>query len=264
MMTEAEALVTILARTDAIWRPLRGEDWTRPTPTNLYEARTRFADVGVRWTAPGDEAERKRAQRALEVIEAAGLVIVRRGKRQVNVRLTDSGEMIVRSLCGLPNLDQAGPTVREVIELETKPKGEPFAAICSELWLGRLKDYANTARCNGSLWDVQATLLPALCREWVTAESDPDGRAYYSATRRGRAQAKLPAPTLPASLPEYDDQAAALYLDTTREFREALRRAKPNCPGEIGFLPLPASLDIRKPRFRRNSGTNRGTAAKEQ
>jgi len=58
--------------------------------------------------------------------------------------------------------------------------------------------------------------------------------------------AKLPPPTLPADLPPADEDAADLYDDEAIAARERLRHSKPDCAGEIGYLPLPASIDIRR------------------
>jgi hypothetical protein len=249
-MTEQDAaLVRILAATDAVWKPMRQEDWVRPTPTVLYEHRTRFASKGVPWHS-GDptEAGRKASQRTLEDLASAGLLTLHGRERRAAVRLTEKGDIVARALADLPNVDDAHSSLREVIRLESSGDGQ--GPMASELWLAELPNYSNNDDCYLELWIVQRLLLPALWRGWIDADSDCCGRVYYSATADGRQLAKLPPPTLPANLPPPDEDAAELYDSEVIAARERLRQAKPDCAGEIGYLPLPASIDIR-PRVRR-------------
>jgi len=171
-MTEQDAvLVRILAATDAVWKPMRQEDWVRPTPTVLYEHRKRFASTGVPWHSGNpSEAGRKASQRTLEFLASAGLATLHGRERRAAVRLTEKGDTVARALADLPNVDDAHFYLQEVIRQETTGDGQ--GPMASELWLADLRNYSNTDHCRTELWIVQRLLLPTLWRGWMNAESD--------------------------------------------------------------------------------------------
>ncbi|MCG2683979.1 MAG: hypothetical protein L6306_10240 [Planctomycetales bacterium] len=254
--TGDKILIRVLAVMDAIWLPLRRVDWVAPTPTVLYEHRKRYPTVGVPFgTGGGREDSRKNRQRELNELAAAGLLTIGGESRRVGVKLSEKAEIALRSLCGLPNLDEAHATLRRVISLEG---GDQWPGpLCSELWLAGRGDY--TDGIGEELWDAQNLLLPALCRQWIEGHSDWHGRVWYFATDAGRKIAALPAPKMPSELPEYSESANALYMKETLAARERLRRAKPQCPSELGYCPMSASLEIahtRRERMRRRKAKN--------
>ena len=136
-----------------------------------------------------------------------------------------------------------------MIELSVKAN-ESHVPLCSELWLAGLKAYANTSGCKVALWRVSQQLAPVLARGFVESRSDIHGRAYYIVSDAGREAATLPPPIMP-SLPEYNDTANELYHAETLAARERLRTAPPANPSEIGFCPLPCSLNLQHPRTRK-------------
>lgn len=249
-MRENDAvLVTILAETDAIWRPLRGADWQARCGGILFRRRREFQARGVRSVGGGDGTARQAHARQLDGLAVAGdlLVYHGRGTGGVYVRLTDTAEHRLRALCDLPSLADAHALLRRVIELE-RPGG-PDGFLCSELWLAGLPNYTGDYMIR--LLPIQRSALPALSRGWLLAPSDCYGRTYYQSTATGRELAAQPAPILPPDLPEPDEEAASLYDELNVTYREQLRAMAGDGQGDIGPVPLPASLQLTKPRRRR-------------
>jgi hypothetical protein len=249
-MTEHDAiLVQILAATDAVWRPLRRADWARQTPGVVYEYRHRFPSSGVPLGLPDpSETGRKAVQRGMEDLASRGFVTLHGRERRASVRLTEHSDILARQLVGLPNVNKAHAALRQTIELQAT--GDGLGPLTSELWLAELHDYADTDKCRQKLIAVQESLLPALWRGWVESNSDCVGRVWYWATDLGRKVAKLSAPTLPSDLPSADVDADKLYSNELLAYRARLRNSRPDVPGEIGFIPLPASIAIRRPKLK--------------
>jgi hypothetical protein len=252
-MTEQECLVRLLAFSDAIFLPMRLADWVAPMPTILYERRERFATGGLPWhSGEASETGRKKDQRTLERLVADGLLTVHGGERRTSAKLSEAGDVYARALAGMPNVADAHGLLADVIRLEKS--GDGFSPMVREIWLAGLADYApGDDSCGRKILAVQDCALPGLNRGWLKTESDCEGRAWYLATPFGRKVAKEPAPTLPDDLPEADPEAEELYDREVVAFRGKLRQILPANPREIGFLPLPESINIspkreRKPR----------------
>jgi len=235
-------LIDVLAATDAVFRPMRASDWVTPAPSNLLAARQRFAVSGVILaTGGGDVTARKQQERTLAGLAADGLVELHGAGRGHGVRLTSSGDAYARSLCGLPSVATAHAALQRVILLSGVADGK---ILTSELSLCGLQNYTDS--CQSKLWEVSLTLAPALSRGWVESRSDVHGRAYYTPTDAGLDAATEEAPAMPEDLPAYNDEANEHYHEATVATRAALRTQKPSNPGEVGPIPLPASLTIRK------------------
>jgi hypothetical protein len=237
MSPDLRILIEVLAGQDAVWRPLRKIDWdSTGTPAALYRARCAFPGAGAPWQSDSaGEADRKRDLRRLERLADAEMVsLFRPAARSIGARLTDAGEALARAVADLPNLDEGHE------------------------WMGRLLRYGPDASVNecvlysgdptanyppeieeADLAFLQAALLPALSRGFVTAGSDVAGRVYYSIEPAGIGWARGPAPEMP-ELPPCDDALADLYVALTRDRRAEYRR-QPKRDGELGFIPLPVS-----------------------
>ena len=250
MTQDNEVLVTLLAMTDATWRPMRGADWQARAGGVLWARRREYRDRGgIPWIGGGDATARQASGRMLDALAADGDVLVHRtrGTGGVFVKLTDSAEHRLRALCDLPSIADARALLLRVIELE-RPGG-PDGRLCSELWLAGLKNYVGDYMVK--LFEVQRSALPGLCRGWLLAPSDCYGRTFYAATPIGREVASKP-PTLPADLPGPDQEAIELYDSATTEYRERLRAMRPE-GSDIGPCPLPCSIDLPRPRRRRGA-----------
>lgn len=240
MKIENSVLVGILAATDAIWLPLR--DWTAPRPANTYAARRSFAAGGVPWaSAETTEAGRKRSQRCLEELVAAGLVVGRKPKRAktLSVRLSDAADHAARRLCGLADEEGGVATLREV-----GGRSERRAELLTDVWV------PETALNDGRGWGdhhqeelatVEQMALPALVRGWLDSRADSEGRVYYAVTARGW---KLIDANREAQEPHSEDGSPAaldLYQDRIAAALARLGTAEPP-RGDIGEIPLPVSM----------------------
>lgn len=245
-MNETDTLlVRILAETDALWRPMRAADWVGDAAGVLHERRQRYATAGVQLDQP-DRTIRSRMPflRLLDAMQASGLLTHQSHDKRHHAKLTDTGEVIARRLVGGPELDEAHALLRRLVALEVDT---PHGRLCSELWLANARNYgppqATTAIC-----EVEFIVLPALAREFAVSRSDMHGRVWYLATPAGRAFAAGPAPIMPPDLPEPSGDACDLYHDVLLAARAALRDAEPDAPGELGYVPLPCSIDVTRPK----------------
>jgi len=243
MIEKDKLIVRILAGADGFFLPMRSADWPPPGPTTIFEHRTRFQSSGVPWnTGSGSETERKSQQRTLKSLSVDGLIEIFSHRRRLGVRLSERGDNFARALVGLPPVDFCHSLLCRIIDLESSADG--LAPMTSELWLAGIENYG-VADYQLKLWVLEDELLPALCRGWVSSNSDLHGRVYYSATALGRQIAQTPPPILPADLPQRNEEAWDLYFSERRGFREKLRSMKPDHTSEIGYIPLPCSIDLR-------------------
>lgn len=246
--TNTTTLIDVLARTDAIFRPMRKADWVPPAPSNLWEARRRFSSAGVLWRVGGGGANRLAGERELVGLQEMSLLVLCGKAKRSGVRLSETAEIGVRALCGLP-LDAHAALCRVVLLTEERE------GLCSELWIAELDEYADTDDCRNALWETMLLVLPALVRGWVASNSDVQGAVYYYPTPAGLAAAQLPAPALPTNSPKWSEPIGRFYHDQTIAARQRLRTSKPSSPSEIGECPLSASLDLRRPRRRKGATT---------
>ena len=246
-MNEQDRIMTaILSRTDAIFRPLRSMDWASPGPTNLWQARQDFLTGGVGLNAGGSEVNRKEHQRLLDGLVGDGLITKSGSGRAARFKLIDVSEAHIRALCGLPSLADSYEFLIRVIDLERETDHGPLTP---EYILTGTTNYEQSPDFTHKIFELELLVLPAIIHGWLDAGSDIHGRTYFSATALGRQIATSLPPSPPANLPSYDDATNDLYLSTRRKYREELRTAKPKNPSEIGFVPLPCSIDFhpRKP-----------------
>ena len=240
----ASVLVQVLGDTDAVWIPSR--TWNRPRPTNVYFARRAFAKGGVPWESGGaTEADRKAAQRALEVLAKSGAVKVCRPHRvkTLAVKLTDTGEAEARKLVGLPGMYSGWLSAAEVARHSKRP-GE--AALMTDVWVSERKligerppdEYRREAVL------VEEMMLPALVRNYVGSCGDRYGRIYYALTPAGWAWLDAgDAPPADDLDGEPNRDARVLYYERVRAALNRLDVADPPDPKEIGGLPLPVAIE---------------------
>jgi hypothetical protein len=103
---------------------------------------------------------------------------------------------------------------------------EPDDNIVSETWLAGVKnDYSKSTNL---LFELENVFYPALCRNYVTSQSDLDGNVAYRLTETGREVLDHPDVfSVDSELPTFDVGAVDLYFEAIQAAREELQTAKP-------------------------------------
>jgi hypothetical protein len=228
-------LVHLLAAQDAILRPIRR--WAAAPA--VYAARREFPRLGVRWQVRGQTAAgRKRAERALDELVAAGSVGVTRRGKAVYVRLSAQADDHARRLCGLPGIDAGLCTVAAVAQRSTFPP-----RLLTDFWV------AETDLSDGQGWRagrsaelviIEDFALPALAAGWLDSRTTTLGHCYYAVTPAGHARledADDPAVAEARTVPALAD----LYC---RRLRVELARLESADPGRIDLDPPPLPVAI--------------------
>jgi len=215
-------LISLLAATDTLWRPGRRDVVGNDQAVAICERRNQFFKYGMPFQlGGGDDASRKSAERVASELEKLPDVIFRRRKnKRVFWRLSDQGDWRLRSRCGSFGVSSMLTVMAALrCHMQDVPH-EPDDNIVCETWLAGVDGTGSTDR----LFDLECILYPALCRGWVTSNSDLDGRVAYLLTEAGReALDHLD----DVDLPPYDQAAVDLYFDALLVAREELQAAKP-------------------------------------
>ena len=240
-------LVQLLGATHAIWIPTR--TWNLKLPTNVYFARERFRQCGVRW-ASGERsgAAQQAASRAMSALRRDGLITSTRpaGVKTLYGKLTDRGETRACALADSPGLVDALDSLTALAALESTPDALPSGWVSEGLLLGwtdqtRPTDLHEFRMATGEL---TTEFFWGLTREWLQATSDVSGSAYYRLTPAGRAILADP-PAIPKRLPKFDEAAAELYNESRKASRQEIFQAdEPDA--EIGDCPLSCSPTTRR------------------
>ena len=231
-----ETLVRILARTDAVFLPLRRwEPQQRVTAT--YEARQAYRSAGVPWHVGGGAADRQRGARTLARLEKATMLTVfRSAVRPTGVRLRPFAEARARALAGLPPLPESRKLLRRVAALqEASARGNG----AWESWLAGVEWKDTREReARQKLVAVEEKALPALVRRWLLAGSTLEGHVCYMVTEAGReALGHTQDGESQGAAPE--ETARRLYYEELKEAQASLLAQAPQRPGELGMIPIP-------------------------
>ncbi len=238
--THRELVVSILGATDATWLPARdprSRQWL-----NTYASRRAFrSGLGGPWrpSAGGTERVRKRRQRDLDELEAAGLLVLsrRRESRLIGATLTPAGEELARALCGLPGWQESLSAEDELRRLA----GSEFAAVeggwISEIGLTNC-GYGDDMD-SAELVLVENMLLPALVAGRVESLSDLLGHAWFRLTDAGG----LDGPTNPTDVEPCGDLRDLYELELARHLDQF--QAKPQTRHEIGKIPMRSAIQTK-------------------
>lgn len=208
---------------------------TRVGSPALLRFERSFCLTGFPLTVAAAIRARKAWERVLCEIEETGQVVFRRrrGKR-VGVRLSDGGDWRLRRRCCLSDWPEAA-TVLLCIDAHEN-QGPSGNSVAETFLIG--SDYDGTPLFRDRLLSLEEVLAPALCRCWVNAWSDCEGRTAYSLTHAGRAvlRGELRPPAI--DWPEWDRAASDIYsveLTAARRVLESIRGTESHCP-----IPLSA------------------------
>ena len=254
-----EILLTIMAKTDAIFWPIRRNHL--PGRVLFYERRRAFLVSGCPWASGVvSEAGRKAAQRELDALRDEGLIRTHnpRGSRTLGVRLTDSADDAMRRKIGLATFADALPYLDELYRRRNDPDGfdgigtgtggnPPWA---SEQALTSVRWGDNERR--GAYVRLTRDLYPLLWRGLVVSNSSMLGHVWYGLTATGRklarqrdesgqARGEYPPPPPAAG----DKDALGFYFARQNEEIDKIETGKPKNSRELGDLPLPVHPVLR-------------------
>ena len=242
MELDDQILIAILAATDAIFLPDRAPQ-SSPRHQVICERRANFPTHGVPWASEKaghglDEAGRKQAQRALEGLVARGLAHTVQPKmaKTLGVKLTELGDRELRSMVGLPSLDDAITTLKRIAACETA---------CQQIGMRWIPETALTDARWGyderrqEFVKLEERLLPALACGLVTSNCSIYGHCWYALTKAGE---RLLAKVRPNSEPAkraFSEDAKREYYYRIHEELALLAATKPDIDREIGDVPMP-------------------------
>jgi hypothetical protein len=265
MDSRDETLLAILAKTDAVFWPIRNHD--TPGRRAFYERRRAFLSAGLPWASgAASEAGRKAAQRELDALRAEGLVKTYnpRGARTLGVRLTGTADDCLRRKLGLATYADALGFLDELYRRREDPDG--FDGIGTGTGGGL--PWSSEQALTGIRWGdndkrvyyvlLTEDLLPLLWRGLVESNSSVQGHVWYGLTAEGyelaagRDETGEACLDYPPPLPEPgDDEAFAFYHDRRREEIDAIESATPKDTRDLGDIPLPVCPILR--RWRKQS-----------
>lgn len=242
--TNIHILAHLLGLTDAAFAPWRA--WGGYGAAEAYRwRRDHLAGLGVPWASPGDsEGERRDSLDALGELAREGLAIAHRSRSKVSsAGLTEAGDTLARSLCGLPTLADAGDLFDDFAALERLGLvGEALGQTWTPEWaLAGLEPHwadAKEPKSRARLAQLEERMLPPLARGLADRGADGEGRAWYRLT------GERPATGQPIEhTPDPDTRAA--YYAAFEAARRKLVTAPRDFSGELGEVPLPCSIRLR-------------------
>ena len=249
MEPEADPLIALLAQTDVLFEPLRG-DWNAAHAAEVCRHRDRYQKWGFRLEkVGGNEADRKQHERRLDRLEQTGLVLfIRHNGRRTHWRLTDPTDWKLRSLAtwtDWPEMMTMMLAIREQQDAGYSNAGcvPEWSLACGTLRRDKLSEK------NKSRITLEELAAPALCRGLMTSWSDCYGAVGYRLTDEGRSY--LDADPAPPDLQtvQYDPQANDLYLEhlhMAREARKTLGGEKSHCAVPLSAGDWPEDSEAAK------------------
>jgi hypothetical protein len=249
-----ETMLTILAKTDAAFWPVRKNDV--PGRVLFHERRWAFLTAGLPWASGKmSEAGRKAAQRDLEALADAGKVLVYKPKsaRTLGVRLSESADDAMRQMIGLATYADALPFLDELHRRLDDGDGCNFLGRpwTSEESLTGIRWGDNEKRGHYVL--LTQDLYPMLWRGLVESNASIQGHVWYGLTAAGlelarqRAEGGQASGEYPPPLPaEGDEEAFDSYHDARMQEVSALEHGEPEDTREIGPIPMPVCPVLRK------------------
>ena len=198
-MDEAtELLIALLARTDALWAPLRLNSHSRGLAAAVEERRAAYRRAGLPISGGGSDSQRKAASRELAAARAAGYVAIR-GRTRLTAKLTDEADAYLRTLTAGYRIDQVR-SLLELVQVLTDCGQHNCGAVCEVDLLDKSSYSQVTSAEIGRLEQMAA---PLLATGWLCTASDLKGRIGYSITPHGRRALATRWPQPPENLPEH-------------------------------------------------------------
>jgi hypothetical protein len=266
MDKDSRILLTILAKTDAFFWPIRNHQV--PGRVLFYERRRDFLSSGIPWRSGAtSERARKGSQRELEALAAGGLVTLYnpRGGRVCGVRLTPVTDDTLRRQIGLADYAAALPGLDELYRRRDDPEG--FDGLGCGLPAGRRGreaglPWTSEESLTGIRWGdnekrqayclLTEKFFPLLWRGLVKSNASVQGHVWYGLTTAGyelaqqRAASGQATAKFPPPVPDGDPDAYEFYhAARIREVR-AIEAGRPENASELGDIPLPVCPALRQ------------------
>jgi len=200
-----ELLIALLARTDALWAPLRLNSHSRGVAAAVEERRVAFRRAGLPIAGGGSDAARKSYSRELAAARAAGYVETR-GRTRLSARLTPAADDVLRTLTGGYRIDQVRPLL-ELVQLLADAGQHNAGAVPETNLIG--KEYSRVT--SAEIGRLEQKAAPLLARNLLRSHSDGEGRIGYSIIADGRRVLAARWPQPPENLPAYSPEAGDLY-----------------------------------------------------
>jgi hypothetical protein len=239
--TDFSILTNILARTDALFSPMRVWKPMRLIPSNgvlvaIQERRAAFATEGVEYTTSGTSNERKEAERQLGALQSWGyLHVSTKTGRRIGVRLTDKGDDVARDHCCMPLYAQSHQ--RLLLRMKVLLDHD----VC---WNGMTTEDDLCGGAYETEWGVRAVCeleahaAPLLARGLIDELVRCGGWVGYQLTEAGTA-ALADKPVCPELKGGTDFEGYCALFDAYLEARQSW---KPRRHQEV-YIPLPAGAD---------------------
>jgi len=252
MDAKNDILLTILARTDALFMPLRGNCFKR---TAAWERRKLFADCGIDWPEQDrTPSGRQAARREAADLKASGdIEVLGAGGSNLRCKLTSEADDGLRQAIGLNNYAGSLLWVDELWRLRDSPDGFDDADLS---WTSEAALTGTPWGCDDLRWkyvELSESLMPALHRGLIESGCSSQGHCWYGLSGEGLTLAQMRAenglatesPVLPDLL-RNDERLYPLYSAERREEVTRLAKLKPLDPREISPMPLPVHPPLRR------------------
>lgn len=254
-MKDEKILMTILAKTDAVFWPIRNHNISGRVL--FYERRREFMECGLPW-ASGEtsEAGRKAAQRDLEALASAGKVLVFKGReRTLGVRLSEKADDDIRRMICLATLADA---LMVLDELYRRLNDGDVCDFVGKAWTSEQSLTGIEWGDHEQRWHyvrLTENVYPLLWRGLVESNASIRGHVWYRLTDAGlklaqervkNGQSRRQYPPKQRTNKQFDETARRFYLDEQRREIDALESDKPKDHNDLGEIPMPVSTTLRK------------------
>lgn len=220
--TPETMIIEILGAVDALFGEWpNSRDHNKVCVAIAERQRAYLAGLGMPWAVGGDAANRKAGERALEALEADGLIIIHRPARSHRgVGLTQKGDDYARGILGFYRTRDSWAVLRGVGEAVARGPGR-YATVAD------LADALGGVRTTAVWGEIRPLLAAGLLESWESTTSE----TVFTVRAKQRELAAGDAPGLLAN-PERDERANEIYwesFDAAEAAKLAWHPSRANC-----------------------------------
>lgn len=242
MTDDDRILISLQARIDRLWEPLRQREWRENrVAAAVHQRRDLFRKGGIEWTSSLLEFDnRMQSLRGMRRLAAAGLVTTTetRGRTDL-IQVTDAGEARVRSMCAQPFLRATFSRMLQIMAAEEIDDGHlSWGPMIAEMTLVGFRYNDHDADMDLVLENVNGLIddvLPGLIRGWIGSYSSIPGHVRYVVHDPSALEGELP------EFPVVKSTKGAIdfYMNQYNGCRREMLSWKPT--GNDLAIPLPAT-----------------------